>query len=131
MRDWGHDYAAHRNALPSFFDRSFPADFTEALTDRPPRRRAHPRQSSGLQPSDPGGGEISQSERRRASEHVRRRLSGAESRIAEIEAKYMRAPHGSELWIRATGPALPAPANAAGILAAHRGARAGTARRAG
>jgi hypothetical protein len=25
-------------------------------------------------------------------------LSGVESRIAEIEGKYMRAPHGSELW---------------------------------
>jgi len=25
-------------------------------------------------------------------------LSGAESRIAEIEGKYMRAPHGSDSW---------------------------------
>jgi hypothetical protein len=31
MREWGHDHAANRNAVAQFFDRSFPADFREAL----------------------------------------------------------------------------------------------------
>jgi hypothetical protein len=98
MREWGHDYAANRNAVAQFFDRSFPADFRDALlTARLPDGRIlanHPafnrailevekslNPSGEVLPNASGGG-----------------LSGAESRIAEIEGKYMRAPHGSELW---------------------------------
>jgi hypothetical protein len=98
MREWGHDYAANRNAVAQFFDRSFPADFREALlTARLPDGRIlanHPafnraildvakslNPSGAVLPNASGGG-----------------LSGVESRIAEIEGKYMRAPHGSDLW---------------------------------
>jgi hypothetical protein len=98
MREWGHDYATNRNAIAQFFDRSFPADFREALlTARLPDGRVlanHPtfnrailevakslNPSGAVLPNASGGG-----------------LSGVESRIAEIEGKYMRAPHGSELW---------------------------------
>ncbi len=98
MREWGHDYAANRNAIAQFFDRSFPADFREALlTARLPDGRIlanHPafnrailevakslNPSGAVLPNASGGG-----------------LSGVESRIAEIEGKHMRAPHGSDLW---------------------------------
>jgi hypothetical protein len=98
MREWGHDYAANRNAIAQFFDRSFPENFTEALlTARLPDGRVlanHPifnkailevaksiNPSGAMLPNAAGGG-----------------LSGVESRIAEIEGKYMRAPHGSDLW---------------------------------
>lgn len=98
MRDWGHEYATNRNAIAQFFDRSFPADFREALlTARLPDGRVLANDptfnrailevakslnpSGALLPNASGGG-----------------LSGVESRIAEIEGKYMRAPHGSELW---------------------------------
>jgi hypothetical protein len=98
MREWGHDYAANRNAIAQFFDRSFPEDFTKALlTARLPDGRVlanHPifnkailevaksiNPSGAMLPNAAGGG-----------------LSGVESRIAEIEGKYMRAPHGSDLW---------------------------------
>jgi hypothetical protein len=98
MREWGHDYPTNRNAIAQFVDRSFPADFREALlTARLPDGRIlanHPtfnrailevakslNPSGAVLPNASGGG-----------------LSGVESRIAEIEGKYMRAPHGSELW---------------------------------
>jgi hypothetical protein len=98
MREWGHHYATNRNAIAQFFDRSFPADFGEALlTARLPDGRIlanHPtfnrailevakslNPTGTVLPNASGGG-----------------LSGVESRIAEIEGKYMRAPHGSELW---------------------------------
>jgi hypothetical protein len=98
MREWSHDYAANRNAIAQFFDRSFPADFREALlTARLPDGRIlanHPafnrailevakslNPNGAVLPNASGGG-----------------LSGVESRIAEIEGKYMRAPHGSDLW---------------------------------
>lgn len=98
MREWGHDYGANRNAVAQFFDRSFPADFREALlTARLPDGRVlanHPvfnraildvakslNPSGTVLPNASGGG-----------------LSGVESRIAEIEGRYLRAPHGSDLW---------------------------------
>jgi hypothetical protein len=98
MREWGHDYAANRNAVAQFFDRSFPEDFKEALlTARLSDGRMlanHPtfnkailevaktiNPSSTLLPNASGGG-----------------LSNVESRIAEIEGKYMRATHGSDSW---------------------------------
>jgi hypothetical protein len=98
MREWGPDYAANRNAVAQFFDRSFPADFREALlTARLPDGRVlanHPalnrailevakslNPSGAVLPNASGGG-----------------LSGVESRIAEIEGRYMRAPHGSDPW---------------------------------
>jgi hypothetical protein len=98
MREWGHDYATNRNAIAQFFDRSFPEDFREALlTARLPDGRVlanHPifnkailevaksiNPSGAMLPNAAGGGP-----------------SNVESRIAEIEGKYMRAPHGSDLW---------------------------------
>jgi len=98
MREWGHDYAVNRNAIAQFFDRSFPADFKDALlTARLPDGRVlanHPtfnrailevaktiNPSSTMLPNASGGG-----------------LSNVESRIAEIEGKYMRATHGSDPW---------------------------------
>jgi hypothetical protein len=97
-REWGHDYAANRNAVAQFFDRSFPADFRDAmLTARLPDGRIlanHPafnraildvakalNPAGAVLPNASGGG-----------------LSGVESRIAEIEGRYMRAPRGSDLW---------------------------------
>jgi hypothetical protein len=97
-REWGHDYATNRNAIAQFFDRSFPEDFRETLlTARLPDGRVlanHPtfnkailevaksiNPSGAVLPNAAGGG-----------------LSNVESRIAEIEGKYMRAPHGSDLW---------------------------------
>ncbi len=98
MHDWGHDYATNRNAIAQFFDRSFPDDFREALlTARLPNGRVlanHPtfnkailevaksiNPSGAMLPNAAGGG-----------------LANVESRIAEIEGKHMRAPHGSDLW---------------------------------
>jgi hypothetical protein len=98
MREWGHDYTTNRNAIAQFFDRSFPEDFRAALlTARLPDGRVfanHPifnkailevaksiNPSGALLPNAAGGG-----------------LPNVESRIAEIEGKYMRAPHGSDLW---------------------------------
>jgi Bacteriophage head to tail connecting protein len=98
MREWGHDYAVNRNAIAQFFDRNFPADFKDALlTARLPDGSVlanHPtfnraildvaktiNPSSTMLPNASGGG-----------------LSNVESRIAEIEGKYMRATHGSDPW---------------------------------
>jgi hypothetical protein len=98
MREWRHDYVTNRNAVAQFFDRSFPAEFKEALlTARLPDGcllANHPtfnkailevaksiNPSGAMLPNASGGG-----------------LSNVESRIAEIEGKYMRAPHGSDLW---------------------------------
>jgi hypothetical protein len=98
MREWGHDYAANRNAIAQFFDRSFPADFREALlTARLPDGRilanhqAFNRAILDVAKSLNPGGKVLPN----ASGGS---LSSVESRIAEIEGKYMRAPHGSELW---------------------------------
>jgi hypothetical protein len=98
MREWGHDYVTNRNTIAQFFDLSFPEDFREALlTARLPDGRVlanHPtfnktilevaksiNPSGAMLPNASSGG-----------------LSNVESRIAEIEGKYMRAPHGSGLW---------------------------------
>jgi hypothetical protein len=98
MREWSQDYATNRNAVAQFFDRSFPAEFKEALlTARLPDGRLlanHPtfnkailevaksiNPSGAILPNASGSG-----------------LSNVENRIAEIEGKYMRAPHGSDLW---------------------------------
>jgi hypothetical protein len=98
MREWGHDYVVNRNAIAQFFDRSFPKDFTDALLEaRLPDGRAlanHPtfnkailevaktiNPSGTMLPNTSGSG-----------------LSNVESRIAEIEGKYMRATHGSDSW---------------------------------
>ncbi len=98
MREWGHDYATHRNAIAQFFDRSFPEDFREALlaarlpdggvlANHPTFNRAILEVAKSINPSGAmlpnaaGGGP-----------------SHMESRVAEIEGKYMRAPHGSDLW---------------------------------
>lgn len=98
MREWGHDYVINRNTIAQFFDRSFPEEFKEALLSaRLPDGRMlanHPtfnkailevaksiNPSGVMLPNTSGGG-----------------LSNVESRIAEIEGKYMRAPHGSDLW---------------------------------
>jgi hypothetical protein len=96
MREWGHDYAANRNAVAQFFDRSFPADFREALLTAPDGRilANHPAFNRAIldvaKSLNPGGKVLPN-----ASGGG---LSGVESRIAEIEGKYMRAPHGSDLW---------------------------------
>jgi len=98
MREWGHDYATNRNAVAQFFDRSFPADFREALlTARLPDGRIlanHPAFNRAIldvaKSLNPGGAVLPN-----ASGGG---LSGVESRIAEIEGKYMRAPHGSDPW---------------------------------
>jgi hypothetical protein len=98
MREWGHDYVVNRNAVAQFFDRNIPADFHDALlTARLPDGRVladHPtfnkailevaktlNPTSTMLPNAAGGG-----------------LSNVESRIAEIEGKYMRASHGSDSW---------------------------------
>jgi hypothetical protein len=98
MREWGHDHAANRNAVAQFFDRSFPEDFRDALltarlpdggmlANHPTFNRAILEVAKSVNPSGvmlpnaSGGG-----------------LSNVESRIAEIEGRYMRAPHGSDLW---------------------------------
>ena len=98
MREWGRDYVINRNAIAQFFDRSFPEDFKEALlTARLPDGRMlanHPtfnkailevaktiNPSGAMLPNASGTG-----------------LSNVESRIAEIEGKYMRATHGSDPW---------------------------------
>jgi hypothetical protein len=97
MREWGHDYATNRNAIAQFFDRSFPEDFREALlTARLPDGRVlanHPTFNKAIL-------ELAKSLNPRGAmlPNVSGGLSNVESRIAEIEGKYMRAPHGSDLW---------------------------------
>jgi hypothetical protein len=98
MREWGHDYAANRNAVAQFFDRNFPADFREALlTARLPDGRIlanHPAFNRAIldvaRSLNPGGKVLPNASGAG--------LSGVEGHIAEIEGKYMRAPHGSDLW---------------------------------
>jgi hypothetical protein len=98
MREWGHDYATNRNAIAQFFDRSFPADFREALlTARLPDGSVlanHPTLNKAIlevaRSINPSGAVLPNA--------AAGGLSNVESRIAEIEGKYMRAPHGSDLW---------------------------------
>jgi hypothetical protein len=98
MRDWGTDYAINRNSVVQFLDRTFPQDFKidllnarlpddNMLANHPAFSRAvleiaktlNPRGS--VLPNASGAG-----------------LSSVESRIAEIEGKYMRATHGTDSW---------------------------------
>ncbi len=96
MREWGHDYAANRNAVAQFFDSSFPADFRDALlTARLPDGRIladHPAFNRAIlevaKALNTAGAVLPNASG----------LSGLESRIAEIEGRYMRAPRGSDLW---------------------------------
>jgi hypothetical protein len=97
-REWGNDYAVNRNTVAQFCDRYFAQDlkldllnarlpngtvlanhpaFNKAILDV--ARIVDPRGS--LLPNTSGAG-----------------LSNVESRIAEIEGKYMRAAHGSDPW---------------------------------
>jgi hypothetical protein len=98
MREWGHDYGVNRNAIAQFFDRSFPADFRDALlaarlpgghllANHPAFNRAILDVAKSLNPNGAVLPNASGSG-----------LAGVESRIAEIEGKYMRAPHGSDPW---------------------------------
>jgi hypothetical protein len=98
MREWGTDYALNRNAVAQFFDRNFPSQFKiEVLNARLPDGRilandpafnkamlelakmVNP--AGAVLPNVSGGA-----------------LSNVESRIGEIETKYMRAAHGSDAW---------------------------------
>lgn len=98
LREWGSEYAVNRNAIVQFFDRHFPQEFKidllnarlgdgRMLANDPAFNKAvlelaktvNP--SPAMLPNSSGAG-----------------LSSVESRIAEIEGKYMRATHGSESW---------------------------------
>jgi hypothetical protein len=97
-REWGNDYDVNRNTVVQFCDRHFAQDLKidllnarlpdgSLLANHPGFNRAilavarsvDPRGT--LLPNASGAG-----------------VSSVESRIAEIEGKYMRAPHGSESW---------------------------------
>jgi hypothetical protein len=97
-REWGNDYDVNRNTVVQFCDRHFAQDLKidllnarlpdgSLLANHPGFNRAilavartvDPR--GALLPNASGAG-----------------ISGVESRIAEIEGKYMRAPHGSDSW---------------------------------
>ncbi len=98
MREWGHDYDVNRSTVAQFCDRHFARDLKlDLLNARLPNgtmlanhpgfnkailevaRIVDPR--GALLPNASGAG-----------------LSNVESRIAEIETKYMRAAHGSDQW---------------------------------
>jgi hypothetical protein len=97
-REWGNDYDVNRNTVVQFCDRHFAKDLKidllnarlpdgSLLANHPGFNRAilavartvDPR--GALLPNASGAG-----------------VSSVESRIAEIEGKYMRAPHGSDSW---------------------------------
>jgi hypothetical protein len=97
-REWGNDYDVNRNTVVQFCDRHFAQDLMiDLLNSRLPdgsllanhagfnrailavARTVDPRGT--LLPNASGAG-----------------VSGVDSRIAEIEGKYMRAPHGSDSW---------------------------------
>jgi hypothetical protein len=98
VREWGNDYAVNRNTVVQFFDRNFPQEFKidllnarlpdgNLLANHPAFNKAmlevaktiSPRGT--LLPNASGAG-----------------LSNVDSRIAEIEAKHMRAAQGTEPW---------------------------------
>jgi hypothetical protein len=98
MREWGSDYTANRNAVAQFLDRSFPHQFKidllnarlpdgRALANDPSFVRAILELAKTVNPAGPLLPNASGAS-----------LSSAESRIAEIEAKYMRAAYGSDSW---------------------------------
>jgi hypothetical protein len=97
-REWGNDYDVNRNTVVQFCDRHFAQDLKiDLLNARLPdgslvanhpgfnrailsvARTVDPRGT--LLPNTSGAG-----------------ISSVESRISEIEGKYMRAPHGSDSW---------------------------------
>ncbi len=97
-REWGNDYDVNRNTVVQFCDRHFAQDLKidllnarlpdgSLLANHPGFNRAilavartvDPR--GALLPNASGAG-----------------VSSVESRIAEIEGKHMRAPHGSDSW---------------------------------
>jgi hypothetical protein len=97
-REWANDYDVNRNTVAQFCDRHFAQDLKiDLLNARLPdgnllanhagfnrailgmARMVDPRGT--LLPNTSGAG-----------------VSSVESRIAEIEGKYMRAPHGSDSW---------------------------------
>jgi hypothetical protein len=98
IREWGTDYTLNRNVVSQFFDRNFPHQFKidvfnarlpdgRILANDPAFNKAilelaklvNP--AASMLPNASGAG-----------------LSNVKSRIAEIEAKYMRAAHGSDAW---------------------------------
>jgi hypothetical protein len=98
MREWRTDFGINRNAVVQFLDRHFPYELKiELLNARLPDGSLlanHPgfnkaifevakivSPQGAVLPNASGAG-----------------LSNVESRIAEIEAKYMRAAHGSDSW---------------------------------
>ena len=98
MREWGHDYDINRSTVAQFCNRHFARDQKlDLLNARLPNRAMlanHPGFNKAileiasivdprgsLLPNTSGAG-----------------LSNVESRIAEIESKYMRAAHGSDQW---------------------------------
>ena len=97
-REWGHDYAVNRSAIAQFLDRSFAANFRDAmLAARLPDGRAlanHPEFNKAIleiaKLTDPSGKMLPNASGRA--------LSNVESRIHEIEKRYMRAAHGSDAW---------------------------------
>ncbi len=98
MREWGADYAANRNAVGQFFDKTFPQQLKQhllnarlpdgtILANHPAFNRAILEVAKTI---DPRGATLPNA--------AGTGLSNVESRIAEIEGKYMRASHGSDPW---------------------------------
>jgi hypothetical protein len=98
MREWGHDYDVNRNTVAQFCDRHFAKDLRlDLLNARLPNGTMlanHPGFNKAIfavaRIVDPRGSLLPNTSG--AS------LSNVESRIAEIESKYMRAAHGSDQW---------------------------------
>jgi hypothetical protein len=97
-REWGTDYTANRNAVVQFFDRNFPEEFKvnllnarlpdgSLLANQPGFNKAILEVAKVISP----GGSVLPNTSGAG-------LSTVESRIAEIEGKYMRATHGSDPW---------------------------------
>lgn len=98
MREWGTDYTANRNAVGQFFDKTFPQQLKQdllnarlsdgtILANHPAFNRAILEVAKII---DPHGSTLPNA--------AGVGLSNVESRIAEIEGKYMRATHGSDPW---------------------------------
>jgi hypothetical protein len=98
MREWSHDYDVNRNTVAQFCDRHFAQDIKrDLLNARLPNGTMlanHPGFNKAIlevaRIVDPRGSLLPNASG--AS------LSNVESRIAEIEGKYMRAAHGSDQW---------------------------------
>jgi hypothetical protein len=98
MREWGNDYAVNRNTVAQFCDRHFAQDLKiDVLNARLPNGTVlanHPGFNKAIlevaRIVDPRGSQLPNTSGAG--------LSNVESRIAEIEGKYMRAAHGSDQW---------------------------------